>query len=102
MQPETIQARPYHPGDGALIPVAEADPFGFWLREIESVGRGMTSYYLDDLLVAVTFYTPAWSGVADACALVNRELSKGHGRALAAAIRRRNDELMHSNKLKYR
>ena len=78
MQPDAIQVRPYQPGDGALIPVAEADPFGFWLREIESIGRGLTSYYLDDLLVAVTFYTPAWDGVADSCALVNRDLIQGN------------------------
>lgn len=99
MPPDAIEARPYKPGDGALIPVAEADPFGFWLREIESVGRGMTSYYLDGLLIAVSFYTPAWDGVADSCALVNRDLSKGCGAALAAAIRQRVDELMHSDHL---
>lgn len=99
MQPEAIEARPYRPGDGALIPVAEADPFGFWLREIEHEGRGMTSYYLSGLLIAVSFYTLSCSGVADACALVNRELSSGHGKALARAIRRRNDELMKSDAL---
>lgn len=99
MPPDAIEARPYKPGDGALIPVAEADPFGFWLREIESVGRGMTSYYLDGLLIAVSFYTPAWDGVADAGALVNRVLSRGRGKDLAAAIRKRNDELMHSDNL---
>lgn len=99
MPPDIIEVRPYRPGDGALIPVAEADPFGFWLREIEDVGRGMTSYYLDDLLIAVTFYTPAWDGVADAGALVNRRLSRGHGKQLALAIRKRNDELMRRDNL---
>lgn len=99
MQPDAIQVRPYQPGDGALIPVAEADPFGFWLREIESIGCGLTSYYLDDLLVAVTFYTPAWDGVADSCALVNRDLIQGHGKALASAVRRRVNELMRRDKL---
>jgi hypothetical protein len=99
MQPDTIEARPYKPGDGALIPVAEPDPFGFWLREVEQIGRGMTSYYLDGLLIAVSFYTPAWDGVADSCALVNRELSKGHGKALAAAVRHRIDQLMISDNL---
>lgn len=99
MQPDTIEVRPYRTGDGALIPVDEPDPFGFWLRETEAAGRGMTSYYLDGLLIAVTFYTPAWEGVADACALVNRELSRGHGKALALAIRRRIHELIHSDNL---
>ena len=99
MQPDAIETRPYRPGDGALIPVAEADPFGFWLREIEDVGRGMTSYYLDGLLIAVSFYTLTWDGVADSCALVNRDLSKGHGGALARAVRRRVNELMHSDHL---
>lgn len=99
MPPDVIEARPYRPGDGALIPVAEADPFGFWLREVEAAGRGMTSYYLDDLLIAVTFYTPVWNGVADACALVNRPLARGHGPALAQAVRTRIDELMRSDRL---
>lgn len=99
MQTNAIEVKPYRQGDGALIPVAEADPFGFWLREIESSGRGMTSYYLEGLLVAVTFYTPVWDGVADACALVNRELAKGCGKALAISMRSRIDELMLSDKL---
>jgi hypothetical protein len=99
MPTDAIEARPYHPGDAALIPVDEVDPFGFWLREIESIGRGMTSYYLDDLLVAVTFYTLAWQGVADACALVNRDLAKSHGKALALCVRRRIGELMQSDNL---
>jgi hypothetical protein len=99
MPTDEIEVRPYKPGDGALIPVAEPDPFGFWLREIESVGRGMTSYYLDGLLIAVTFYTPPWDGVADACALVNRKLSAGHGRELAKAVRQRIHELMASDNL---
>lgn len=94
-----IIAKPYRVGDAALVPVAEADPFGFWLREIENVGRGMTSYYLDDLLIAVTFYTPAWEGVADACALVNRGIAKGHGKELARVVRRRIMELMDSDRL---
>ena len=99
MQPDAIEIRPYKPGDGALIPVDEPDPFGFWLREIEDAGRGMTSYYLDGLLIAVTFYTPVWNGVADACALVNRELSQGHGQTLAKAMRQRINELMHHDNL---
>lgn len=94
-----IIAKPYRVGDAALVPVAEADPFGFWLREIEEVGRGMTSYYIDDLLVAVTFYTPAWQGVAEACALVNRDIANGHGKELARVVRRRIIELMHSDGL---
>lgn len=94
-----IIAKPYRVGDAALVPVAEADPFGFWLREVEEVGRGMTSYYADDLLIAVTFYTPAWHGVADACALVNRDIAKGHGKELARVVRRRIIELMHSDGL---
>ena len=44
--PEVI-AQPYKRGDGALIPVAEADPFGFWLAEMESTAGGLTSYYCD-------------------------------------------------------
>lgn len=99
MPPDVIEARAYRPGDGALIPVDEPDPFGFWLREIEETGRGMTSYYLDSLLIAVSFYTLAWNGVADAGALVNRILSRGHGKELALAIRKRNDDLMKSDNL---
>lgn len=99
MQADAIEVKPYRPGDGALIPVAEADPFGFWLREIEEVGRGMTSYYIDGLLIAVSFYTLAWNGVADAGSLVNRTLARGHGKELAQSIRKRNDELMKSDKL---
>lgn len=99
MPTDAIDVRPYRPGDGALIPVDEPDPFGFWLREIEAAGRGMTSYYLGDLLIAVTFYTPVWNGVADACALVNRELAAGHGKALANAVRQRIDQLMHDDHL---
>jgi hypothetical protein len=98
MQAEII-AKPYRVGDAALVPVAEADPFGFWLREIENVGRGMTSYYLDDLLIAVTFYTPAWEGVADACALVNREIARGHGKELARVVRSRILDLMVTDRL---
>lgn len=98
MRPD-IESRPYKPGDGALIPVGEVDPFGFWLREVEATGLGMTSYYADGLLIAVSFYTLAWNGVADAGALVNRSVSRGYGKALAAAIRRRNDELMASDNL---
>lgn len=98
MQAE-IEAKPYRPGDAALIPVGEVDPFGFWLREIEVIGRGMTSYYMDGLLIAVTFYTPAWQGVADACALVNRGIAKGCGKELAHAMRRRILELMQSDSL---
>lgn len=99
MQPEDIEVRPYKVGDGALIPVAEPDPFGFWLREVEAAGQGMTSYYADGLLIAVTFYTLPWDGVADACALVNRELAAGHGRGLAKAVRRRINQLMISDHL---
>ena len=99
MQRESIEVRPYQPGDGALIPVNEPDPFGFWLRDIEAAGQGMTSYYVDGLLIAVSFYTLAWNGVADSCALVNRELAMGHGKDLAIAVRRRVDELMRSDNL---
>lgn len=99
MPTDAIEVRPYRPGDGALIPVDEPDPFGFWLRDIEAAGRGMTSYYIDGLLVAVTFYTPPWGGVADSCALVNRELVAGHGRELATAVRQRINELIASDKL---
>ena len=99
MQADAIEVKPYRPGDGALIPVAEADPFGFWLREIESSAKGMTSYYVDDLLVAVSFYTLAWDGVADSCALVNRSIAKGCGKALAMAVRLRINELMQSDRL---
>lgn len=99
MQPDAIEVRPYKAGDAALIPVDEVDPFGFWLREIESAGRGMTSYYLDGLLIAVTFYTPAWRGVADACALVNRDLAQGKGKELAKVMRRRINELMRNDQL---
>lgn len=98
MQAE-IEVRPYHPGDAALIPVGEVDPFGFWVREIEAIGRGMTSYYLDGLLIAVSFYTPAWRGVADACALVNRDIARGHGKELARAMRSRILELIQSDSL---
>lgn len=99
MTADQITARPYRNGDGALVNVGEADPFGFWLRDIEQNGRGMTSYYLGDQIIAVTFYIPMWDGVADCCALVDRDLAAGHGLALARAIRKRTDELMRSDRV---
>ena len=99
MPTDAIEAKPYRRGDAGLIPVAEADPFGFWLTHIEANAKGMTSYYIDGLLVAVTYYIPIWDGVADACALVNRDLAAGHGRGLAKAIRTRIDELIASDNL---
>ena len=91
--PDVI-AQPYKRGDGALIPVAEADPFGFWLAEMESTASGLTSYYCDGLLIAVTGYQLQWRGVAYAFALINRQLAAGSGKELASAVRRRIDELM--------
>lgn len=99
MPTNQVLARPYRAGEGALIPVAEADPFGFWLREVEAEAKGMTSYDLDGLLVAVTGYQPLWPGVAYAFALINRDLATGSGGALAMSIKRRIIELMHSDNL---
>lgn len=96
--PEVI-AQPYKRGDGALIPVAEADPFGFWLAEMESTAAGLTSYYCDGLLIAVTGYQLQWRGVAYAFALINRPLAAGSGKELAAAVRQRIAELMEKDKL---
>lgn len=98
MHTEVI-ARPYRLGEGAMIPVAEADPFGFWLREMESEGRGLTSYEIDGALVAVTGYHLLWPGVAFAFALVNREVVAGDGMALALSVKRRISELMDSDNL---
>lgn len=99
MRIEQITTQRYRPGDAALIPVDEPDPFGFWLREIEANGQGLTSYYLGDLLIAVTFYMRLWDGVADASALINRQLAAGHGKQLAKAIRERILELMQTDGL---
>ena len=96
--PDVI-THPYKRGDGALIPVAEADPFGFWLAEMESTGKGLTSYYCDGLLIAITGYQLQWRGVAYAFALINRDLAAGSGRELAAAVRQRIAELMRSDNL---
>lgn len=89
-----IERRPYQRGEAAFIPVAEADPFGFWLVEMEAHGKGLTSYLCDGALVAVTGYHLQWQGVAYAFALVNRELAQGVGRELAASVRERIGELM--------
>ena len=89
-----IEPRPYRHGDAALVPVDEADPFGFWLVEIEAHAKGLTSYWLDDLLVAVSGYQLLWTGVADAFALINRPLVRGHGGELAAVVKARILELM--------
>lgn len=99
MQRDTIKARPYRIGDGAMIPVAEADPFGFWLREIEAEAKGLTSYEIDGALVAVTGYQLLWAGVAFAFALVNRQLVAGDGRQLADAVKQRIAELMEIDNL---
>lgn len=99
MPPDVIHVRPYRIGDGALIPVAEADPFGFWLREVEDQACGLTSYEIDGALVAVTGYQLLWNGVAYAFALVNRELVAGSGRELAEAVRQRIAELMAKDRL---
>lgn len=94
MTPTPIEVRPYRRGDAALVPVVEADPFGFWLVEMEASAQGLTSYYSDGLLLAVTGYQLVWNGVADAFALVNRDLARGLGLELARAVRQRIGELM--------
>lgn len=96
---DQVLARPYRLGEGALIPVAEADPFGFWLREIEAQAKGLTSYEIDGALVAVTGYQLLWNGVAYAFALINRPAVAGAGRQLAGAVRQRIAELMASDNL---
>lgn len=93
----TIEA--YRPGDAALIPVAEADPFACWVDVLERSAQGLTRYDLDGKMLAVTGYMPMWDGVADAVALVDRELAAGHGKELAKAIRSRIDWLMQQDGL---
>ena len=88
-----VIARPYRIGDAAMVPVEEADPFGFWLVEMEANCKGLTSYYIDGALVAVTGYELLWSGVAYAFALVNRPLCSGAGKQLAAAVKARIGQL---------
>ncbi|MCY1296829.1 hypothetical protein D9M68_159150 [compost metagenome] len=99
MTPTPVEVHAYRHGEAALVPVAEADPFGFWLVEMEASAHGLTSYYADGLLLAVTGYQLVWKGVADAFALVNRELAHGSGRELAQAVRQRIVELMASDGL---
>jgi len=82
-----------------MVPVAEPDPFGFWMAEVESNAKGMTSYEIDGALVAVTYYMPMWDGVAEGVALVNRALAAGAGKELAKAVRQRIDELMTNDRL---
>ena len=94
-----VERRPYQRGEAAFIPVEEADPFGFWLVEMEAEGRGLTSYLCDGALIAVTGYHLQWRGVAYAFALVNRELAHGIGRELAASVRERIAELMERDHL---
>lgn len=89
-----VEQRPYRHGEAAFIPVAETDPFGFWLVEMEADGRGLTSYLADGALIAVTGYHLQWPGVAYAFALVNRELAQGVGGELAASVKARIQELM--------
>jgi RimJ/RimL family protein N-acetyltransferase len=93
-----ITMHSYQPGDAARIPVAEADPFAGWIESFEQ-GAGLTSYKLDGQLLAVTGYAPIWDGVADAVALIDRELATGHGKELAKAIRWRIDWLMQQDGL---
>lgn len=90
----SLDVRPYRRGEAAFIPVAEADPFGFWLVEMEAEGKGLTSYRADGALIAVTGYHLQWTGVAYAFALVNRALAQGVGKELAAAVKARIAELM--------
>lgn len=94
-----LERRPYRHGEAAFIPVAEADPFGFWLVEMEAEAKGLTSYLYDGALIAVTGYHLQWSGVAYAFALVNRELAQGVGRELAASVKARILELMARDQL---
>lgn len=94
-----VESRPYQRGEAAFIPVAEADPFGFWIVEMEKDGRGLTSYTVDGALVAVTGYHLQWAGVAYAFALVNRELAQGVGRELAASVKARIAQLMARDQL---
>lgn len=94
-----VIARPYRIGDAAMVPVEEADPFGFWLVEMEASCKGLTSYYIDGALVAVTGYELLWSGVAYAFAMVNRPLCSGAGKQLASAVKTRIIELMQTDKL---
>ena len=89
-----ITTRPYRQGDGALINVAEPDPWPDWLQEMEQDTRGLTSYLRDGRLVAVTGYQPLWDGVAWGFALVDRQAVKGAGLELAEAVRRVIAELM--------
>ncbi len=96
--PDVI-AQPYRRGDAALIPVEEADPFGFWMVEMEANCKGLTSYYIDGLLAAVTGYELMWRGVAYAFALVNRPLCAGSGKELALAVRARIADLMEQDGL---
>lgn len=99
MPTSQVTARPYRLGEGALIQVDEADPFGFWLREIEAQAHGMTSYEADGALVAITGYQLLWPGVAYAFALIDRALASGVGRQLANSVKQRIAELMDSDKL---
>lgn len=94
-----ITINTYRPGDALLIPVAEADPFANWADNFERGAQGLTRYELDGKLLAVTGYVPVWDGVADAVALVDRELAAGHGKELAKAIRWRIDWLMQQDGL---
>ena len=94
-----VERRPYQRGEAAFLPVEEADPFGFWLVEMEAEGRGLTSYLADGALIAVTGYHLQWRGVAYAFALVNRDLARGIGTELAASVRQRIAELVTSDRL---
>ena len=96
---DRVEARSYKAGDAALIPVAEADPFGFWLRDLEAGAKGLTSYYAGQRLLAISFYMPMWDGVVESCALVDRSASAGLGRDLARAMRQVTDRTMRDKKI---
>lgn len=99
MPTEPIEAKPYRAGDAALIPVTEADPFGFWLRDLEASAKGLTSYYAGSRLVAVSFYMPMWDGVVESCALIDRAAASGSGRQLARVMRQVTDRIMIEQKI---
>lgn len=83
-----IKPRHYKPGEAALIPVKEKDPFDGWINHIESHAMRLISIDRDGELIAVIGYTAVWDGVADAFALIDREKAAGAGKELAAEVKR--------------
>ncbi len=85
----TLTLDRYRPGDIALVPCVEPDPIPDWPSHAEQHAHDLRSIRLGPDLLACIGFMMRTSDEADAFAVVNRPLAKGHGPDLARIIRER-------------